>query len=261
MNVTNWSTLADDPDRNTCSPNLLALDEWLSEQWPGSQLLGCYNERNIRGGERPSAHSHGAALDVRYENPGPGRAAALATADVVIVNCELLGIQAIHDYVGARIWHSDRNAWKAAARSGAGYVDPNMGHAWAQWFHFETTLAAWPNTTPIADRLAAVGDDTDDTDTDDTDQTGGIDMYLLGIKIKDAPGDGVHWVRVTGEHIIDEPNATALGIDRWMRLPAKVVGPPDAATLFVSRSATTPYRFAEGDPWYSPELAGAWRTA
>jgi hypothetical protein len=157
--VTNWSDRQEDPSKNKCSPNLEALNVWLRERWKSSQKLGCYGERNVRGGTKPSAHSHGAALDVRYENPGPGRLFALATIQFVIANAEVFGIQAIHDYVGARIWHSDRNAWKAAGKNSKGaYTDPNMGHDWAQWFHFETSFQDWGNSKPINDRFAALND-------------------------------------------------------------------------------------------------------
>lgn len=85
-------------------------------------------------------------------------------------------------------------------------------------------------------------------------------MYQLGVKIEGAPGDGIQWLRVSADRIVDEPNATAKGIDDWFGIPAKVAGEADAATLFSSRVATTPYRFVPGDPWFSQTLYDAWVT-
>jgi hypothetical protein len=97
--------------------------------------LGTWGDRTIRGGNTLSVHAVGRAWDWRYANPGPGRGAAEEAMAFTIEHHELLGIQAIHDYVDCRIWRSSRGvagpAWKQQ-KPGNG-----MGEAWASWLHFE----------------------------------------------------------------------------------------------------------------------------
>lgn len=104
-------------------------------RWPGGVDLGTWNVRTIRGGSTLSVHAVGRAWDWRYANPGPGRVAAEEAMTFTIANHELLGIQAIHDYVQCRIWRSNRPG------SGAGWKQQKpgngMGEAWAEWLHFE----------------------------------------------------------------------------------------------------------------------------
>ena len=132
----NW----DAPPYESCSPALMSLQTWLLNKH-GGQSLGCHGDRPIRAGVEPSSHAFGAALDWRYENPGPGRRYALdVVLPFVLAHSDELGVQAIHDYAGDRIWrppgHSGRlvgsDGWKA--QNGAG---GQMGRSWALWFHFE----------------------------------------------------------------------------------------------------------------------------
>jgi len=150
-----WSahTPADDHRLNRCSPNLVAIKVYCELRWK-LVSLGCYGERPIRGGTAPSAHSHGAAIDLRYlEAIGRDRCEAVLIPFLIDHSLEL-HVSSIHDYVGARIWHAGRG-WKAASKkSTGGYNDPNMGHSWAGWLHIEPTFAGWSDATPIVDRLA-----------------------------------------------------------------------------------------------------------
>ena len=114
------------------------IENWKSYvlgRWPGGVDLGSWGIRNIRGGNTLSVHAVGRAWDWRYANPGPGREAAEEAMAFTIDNHELLGIQAIHDYVAGRIWRSSRGgggpAWKKQ-EPGNG-----MGEAWASWLHYE----------------------------------------------------------------------------------------------------------------------------
>ena len=129
------------------------IDNWKSYvlgRWPGGVDLGTWGVRNIRGGETLSVHAVGRAWDWRYANPGPGRAAAEEAMAFTIDNHELLGIQAIHDYVDCRIWRSSRGgsgpAWKTQ-KPGNG-----MGESWASWLHFEVH----PNSALHAREVTAV---------------------------------------------------------------------------------------------------------
>lgn len=71
----------------------------------------------------------------------------------LIDHSEELGIQAIHDYYGCRIWRSNRGDglgayWKTQTPGADG-----MGQSWAQWIHIETHAGAWFNATPISRRI------------------------------------------------------------------------------------------------------------
>lgn len=85
-------------------------------------------------------------------------------------------------------------------------------------------------------------------------------MYLLGVKIPNAPGDGILGLRVSADLVVHEPNADAYGIDKWLGVPYKECGDADAAKLFVGRRATGPCPVADpASGWYSEPLARAWR--
>lgn len=145
---TNWQVHLPAPDTryNRCSPNLLALADELGKRW-GMTDLGCYGWRPIRAGTAPSSHGFGAAIDRRYDLAGRARALS-EILPYLIDNSDELHISAIHDYLGCRIWHADRQAWKAQK--------PNpfngMGQSWASYFHIETSLAGWGDAAPIPNR-------------------------------------------------------------------------------------------------------------
>ena len=157
----------------SCSPNLELLNAHLANEY-GGQSLGCHANRDVRSGGSVSSHAYGAAFDWRYENPGPGRAVLLnVIMPWLIANSSELGVQAIHDYAGSRIWrppgHSSRSVngdgWKAQPKSG------NMGASWAQWIHTETHPDDFGNTTPIADRLAPPTPITEPSEEDEMPQS------------------------------------------------------------------------------------------
>jgi hypothetical protein len=139
------------------SPALAVLLEYLLKRW-GGQSLGGYGVRPIRGGVAYSSHSFGAAFDWRWENPGPGRQVVEDTIiPWLIGNSHELGIQAIHDYRGCRIWRSMRPGsipgWQIQKPDGYG-----MGQAWAGWLHIEVCAQDWGNSTAVEDRIAGALD-------------------------------------------------------------------------------------------------------
>lgn len=152
---TDWSRRPQDPAYDRCSPNLRAILTWAINTW-GLTSLGCYGERPVRGGYLPSPHSHGAAIDLSY-GPGDERRDLFLGVIVptLIRNRDQLAVQAIHDYVGNRIWRVGRTAdpngaedvWWRRQTTGAG-----MGSSWATYMHVETTLQGWAIDTPIDDR-------------------------------------------------------------------------------------------------------------
>lgn len=123
------------------SPNLVALCDSLIKRWDGTNI-GIYGKRPIRGGSDPSSHSFGAALDWKY----PTKKAGTEAMAWLIANSEELGIQAVHDYVGCRIWRAGRG-WKKQKVDEFG-----MGQAWGTWLHIETLPSRWADATPIEHR-------------------------------------------------------------------------------------------------------------
>ena len=117
------------------TPGIEQWKAYVLGRWPGGVDLGTWTVRNIRGGSSLSVHAVGRAWDWRYDRPGPGLATAEEAMAFTIEHHELLGIQAIHDYVACRIWRSSRGgsgpAWKQQKPGN------DMGAAWAAWLHFE----------------------------------------------------------------------------------------------------------------------------
>jgi hypothetical protein len=149
----------------TCSPNLVQLLLFLQGQC-GGYSLGCEGDRTIRDGSSISSHSYGAAFDWRYTPVPSGvknvtRDTAVKTVlPWVINNSAELGIQAIHDYAGDRIWRAGRTSnvaeaqttwWKKQYGAGGG-----MGESWATYFHFETTKDKFMYANPVKLRSGIV---------------------------------------------------------------------------------------------------------
>jgi Putative peptidoglycan binding domain len=137
------------------TPGIESWKSYVLGRWPGGVDLGTWVVRNVRGGNTLSVHAVGRAWDWRYATPGPGRAAADEAIEFTIANHELLGIQAIHDYVQCRIWRSSRNgsgpAWKTQ-KPGNG-----MGDAWATWLHFEVHPDSALHHASVTDVLNGAG--------------------------------------------------------------------------------------------------------
>jgi len=133
------------------SPNLVALKDYLCKRWGGASV-GILNKRPIRGGTSPSSHTFGAALDWRYgDTVGHRHKVEVEVLPWLVEHSEELGIQAIHDYYGARIWRSvregGRRGWKAQP------VKADMGASWAKWLHIETTKRGWKDGSRVDGRI------------------------------------------------------------------------------------------------------------
>lgn len=121
------------------SPNLVQLCEHLIKVYGGSKA-GIYNRRSVRGGDVPSSHTFGAALDWRYES----RTRAAEAIKELVKNHEKYGVQVVVDYIGCRQWIAG-SGWrdmKPSSKTG-------VGQTWAKWLHVETTRSAWGNKTDI----------------------------------------------------------------------------------------------------------------
>lgn len=142
----------------TCSPNLKLIGRYLDETY-GSVENGCHGVRDNRAGTADSSHSYGAAGDrsFRWVAPAIKRSTILAAIEDLKSKSKEWHIQAIHDYMGCRIWRSNRNAlifpdgWKIQKPDASG-----MGKDWADWIHVETTRDGWADGSPLAGRFANV---------------------------------------------------------------------------------------------------------
>jgi hypothetical protein len=149
----NWqkATATDYVKFRKASPNLVALKDYLCKRWGGASV-GILNKRPIRGGTSPSSHTFGAALDWRYgDTVGHRHKVEVEVLPWLVEHSEELGIQAIHDYYGARIWRSvregGRRGWKAQP------VKADMGASWAKWLHIETTKRGWKDGSRVDGRI------------------------------------------------------------------------------------------------------------
>ncbi|HEY6416329.1 MAG TPA: hypothetical protein VIX41_08830 [Acidimicrobiales bacterium] len=152
----NWQQAPKTPDPGRCSPLNTTLSRYLIDRW-GGQNLGCYNPRNTTTGSSPSTHWSGAANDWRYQSPGPGRSVLLADVLPFLIDNSLeLGVQAVHDYAGKRIWRppgtsgrpsapSPDCGWKPATSS-----DMNPANT---WIHVEVLATRWTDTRSVDDML------------------------------------------------------------------------------------------------------------
>lgn len=124
------------------SPNLVQLCEHLIKLYGGSKI-GIYNRRPVRGGDAPSSHSFGAALDWRYTR----RDLAASAIKDLVKNHEKYGVQVIVDYIGCRQWIAG-SGWRDMTPSKA----TGVGQAWAKWLHVETTKSDWGNKKDVSSR-------------------------------------------------------------------------------------------------------------
>ena len=99
---------------------------------------GSWVVRSIRGGDQPSVHGTGRAIDLSWRRRNDGKGfgnykAACAVLDFCVQHSELLLIEDAHDYHLApygRGWRCDRNAWKV-------YDKPTIGSPGGDWWHIE----------------------------------------------------------------------------------------------------------------------------
>ena len=168
---TSWQEHPKTPDPKTCSPICLSWMNYLIDRW-GGQNLGCYNSRPVVGGSSLSSHGSGAATDWRYANPGPGRTVLLREVlPFFVEQSRELGVQAIHDYAGSRIWRppgcsgrpgqpSPDCGWKQQSPG------PQMGQSWATWIHLECLPSRWSDARTVEQMLEKDDDDMPLTDDD-----------------------------------------------------------------------------------------------
>lgn len=145
----------DAPPYESCNPAPQSMRRYLENRW-GLMYLGCHGDRPIVGGTSQSTHGFGAAIDMRYENPGPG----LNIADTEIIpwlisTSKQTGLQAIHHYRRSLVWRppgtsgrpSDGDGWKVQSPG------TQMGQTWALWLHLEFLPSALSDGRDIEEKL------------------------------------------------------------------------------------------------------------
>jgi len=144
MSYYNWQkpTTADKVRFRKASPNLVQLCEHLIKVYGGSKI-GIFIKRNVRGGDTPSSHSFGAALDWRYPNYQRAQRACVW----LVKNHKELGVQVVIDYVGCRQWIVG-SGWKQLTPDKV----KGFGQSWAKWLHVETTRESWGDSREISSR-------------------------------------------------------------------------------------------------------------
>lgn len=140
---TDWTQQPVD-DFQQCSPALRALHATLAGRY-GVVSLGCYGRRPIRGTTKLSTHSWGAAIDLSYgQSLWPN--ARHVVIGYLVGNSAEWGIQAVHDYLGCRIWRAGRTSSTSDACSSwwrAQRPDGTMGASWATYLHVEVSYDGW----------------------------------------------------------------------------------------------------------------------
>jgi hypothetical protein len=136
------------------SPNLVKIQEHCTTSWQGTTGLGIWGVRRMRGSATVwSVHSWGAALDLSWR--GLPRSVAVEICDWLVEHSADLGIQAVHDYGGCRIWRSVRVGARAGWQQQA--IDAEgMGQPWGDWLHIEVTEDAWADSRPVPLRIGSV---------------------------------------------------------------------------------------------------------
>jgi hypothetical protein len=141
---------------NKTAPAIESLRKYLAQTWKG-KWLGGYNLRKIKNTDYWSVHAYGAAGDWNYglAHNGPGR--RVARREIIpflINNSKELGVQAIHDYYGSRIWRANRSGntnggWAEQPESSV----THMGQKWATYLHIEVNKNAWSDGRTVARKL------------------------------------------------------------------------------------------------------------
>lgn len=136
-----------------CNSPAVEMRQYLENRW-GLTYLGCHGDRPIVGGTSQSTHGFGMAVDMRYENPGPGM--HVCETEIIpwlIATSRETGLQAIHHYRRSLIWRPPHTSgrgddgWKVQPASG------QMGQAWALWLHLEFHPATVHDGRSIEEKL------------------------------------------------------------------------------------------------------------
>jgi hypothetical protein len=149
----NW----DAPPYEACNPRPQAMRYYLEQRW-GLKYLGCHGDRPIIGGESISDHAFGVAIDMRYQDPGPGL--VVTDSEIIpwlIATSGETGLQAIHHYRRSLIWRPPGTSGRPLGSDGW-RVQPagsQMGQTWALWLHLAFHPDYISDGRPITDVLGS----------------------------------------------------------------------------------------------------------
>jgi hypothetical protein len=217
---TSWQDQPKQPDPKTCAPICISWMNYLLERWDG-QNLGCYNSRPVVGGTALSSHGSGAATDWRYADPGPGRMVLLNEVLPLFVEDSMeLGVQAIHDYAGSRIWRppgqsgrplqpSPECGWKTQSPG------PQMGQSWATWIHLECAPSRWDDTRTVEQMLGPEEDEVTDAD---------IAKIVAQVKAELPAAVWAHKIDTTAKEANIEPQTAAYWLQRGFLIARQYLG-------------------------------------
>lgn len=144
------------PPFEACASAATVMTDYLVARW-GLRWLGCEGDRTIIGGRSVSTHAFGAAVDLRYQDPGPG----LNVADTEIIpwliaTSKETGLQAIHHYQRSLIWRPPGTSDRPVGSDGWNVrpVGKQMGRIWALWLHLEFLDTILGDARSIEEKLA-----------------------------------------------------------------------------------------------------------
>lgn len=136
----------DEDPAGRCRPGMVELDAFLADEF-GAVSLGCYNPRAKTGGNSPSLHRDGRAID-------PGFAGRLAVRDdafdFLVKYAEPLNIQMVLNY---RSGTFGGRRWRLPYRDGDTEAGLGTWSASGHWLHVERTNAGADDARPIREIL------------------------------------------------------------------------------------------------------------
>lgn len=151
-----WGRNPMTPSPGRCAPICQTWMRYLLDRW-GGQNLGCFVSRPVVGGSTPSTHASGAAIDWRYQSPGIGRQRMLnEVMPWLLNNSRELGLIAVHDYAGMRIWRPPGQSGRPTSPSPECGWRPNSGNQMNPantWLHIECLNTRWSDTRSVPDML------------------------------------------------------------------------------------------------------------
>ena len=150
-----WSAQpsADAHRLNDGSPALKRIRDHHLARWGGQSLSvpSLFQPRPIKGGTRPSAHA-GYAVDIRWQDPGPGRHVVEAeiprSTSTTATSCTSKRSTTTWD-AGAWRAHRSHDANGGWKRQRPGSHDSNIGNPTSQWLHIEINRTGWHDDRPV----------------------------------------------------------------------------------------------------------------
>jgi len=224
-----------EPAAGRCRSRTRLLFDYLLDAYALADDLGCYSDRPVTGGTKPSQHRDGVAFDIGFIQDEDARQDA---ADWLVENHEALGVQMVLNY---RRSGSASSGWYWRLARYEDETEPERGTFTkaGHWLHVEVHPTIADDTTPIAALL-----DPEPVPPDPVPPEVGTVLRLFKFSQDEpelfASGDGV-----TAIHV-DAP--------QWQHWVALGIADPDDIEL-LARAEAVRYTFVGQPP---PNHAGIW---